>query len=221
MSVSGLAGLLFALGWLFGGVSVASAQPVPPGSYLRSCQNVQVRGPNLAATCATRNGQWVGTRLNDFPSCRGDISNQNGQLWCERRPGPGPMPGPVPGQGFGPPGSYRQSCGNIDFRNGVLAAQCRTRSGNWQTTRLNTATCQPGTDISNQNGTLVCPRRQPLQPPPGSYLATCRNVTLGGAGMLRAQCQMVNGRWLPAELNTNFCRPGRDIANRNGQLVCN
>lgn len=215
--VAGLFGLLLAA------VSLgrAEAQPVPPGSYLRSCTNVEVRqGRNLVAACATRAGNYVPARLNDFPTCRGDISNQNGQLWCERRPAPPPPPGPGPG-GFGPPGSYRQSCNRIEFNNGVLSAFCRTRQGDMRPSMLNTLRCQPGTDISNQNGALFCPPRQSLVPPPGSYLQSCRDVTLGGAGMLRAQCRAVNGAWMPAQLNTNFCQRGRDIANMNGRLVCN
>ncbi|MFG1346263.1 CVNH domain-containing protein [Xanthobacter autotrophicus DSM 431] len=217
---AGLAGLLLALGWL-AGLGAAEAQPLPPGSYLRSCRDAQVRGGgNLVAFCATRNGQWVGARLNDFPSCRGDISNQNGQLWCERRPAP-PPPGPPPGpHGFGPPGSYNRSCTRIEFRNGVLSAFCRTVMGNWQPSVLNTLNCEPRADISNQNGTLTCPPRRQMPPPPGSYLQTCRNVTVGGAGMLRAQCQRVNGLWNPTALNLNQCRPGRDISNQNGNLVC-
>ncbi|QRG07625.1 hypothetical protein EZH22_04305 [Xanthobacter dioxanivorans] len=214
--VAGLAGLLLALGWL-AGAGAAMAQPVPPGSYLQSCRDVQVRrGGDLSAFCATRNGQWVGARLNDFPSCRGDISNQNGQLWCERRAAP-PPPGPG---GFGPRGSYQQSCNRIEFRNGVLSGFCRTRAGNWQATMLNTLNCQPGSDISNQDGNLFCPRRQAMQPPPGSYLRSCQNVTLGGAGMLRAQCQRQNGSWNATAINVNACRGARDISNQNGNLSC-
>lgn len=209
-----LAGVLLALG-LIGATTAAEAQPVPPGSYLRSCRDVQVRGVNLAAFCATRNGQFVPTRLADFPTCRGDISNQNGQLWCERRPMP-----PPPQPNVGPRGSYRQTCNRIEFRNGVLSAFCLTRGGSWQPSVLNTLTCQPGTDISNQDGTLWCPRRQSLQPPPGSYMRTCRNISVGGAGMLRAQCQRVNGSWNPTALNLNLCSGSRDISNQNGNLAC-
>lgn len=215
-----LAGLILALGLMAG--TAAEARSVPPGSYLRSCRDAQVReGVNLAAFCATRNGQWVVTRLNDFPSCRGDISNQDGQLWCQRRPGPGPGPGPIPpNPGFGPPGSYRQSCDRVEFRNGVLSAFCRTRAGNFQPSVLNTLTCQPGTDISNQNGQLWCRTRQQLQPPPGSYMRTCRGITMGLGGVLRAQCQRVNGSWNPTALNMNNCRNYRDISNQNGNLAC-
>ncbi|MEP9354355.1 CVNH domain-containing protein [Xanthobacter sp. KR7-65] len=217
--VAGLAGLLLALG-LFAAMGEARAQSLPPGSYLRSCRDAQVRGGgDLTAFCATRNGQWVAARLNAFRTCRGDISNQDGQLWCERMPAPPPPPVPQPG-GFGPPGSYRQTCNRIEFRNGALTAFCRTRAGNWQPAMLNTLNCQPGTDISNQDGTLFCPRRQALQPPPGSYLRTCQNPTVGGAGMLRAQCQRVNGSWNAAAINLNLCRNARDISNQNGNLVC-
>lgn len=199
------------------GIPAAKAQPVPPGSYLNSCRDAQVwGGRDLAAVCATRNGQWATSRLPDFRSCRGDISNQNGQLWCQRRPAPPPPPPPV----VGPPGSYRQSCTNINFRNGTLSASCRTRSGNWRPSVLNTLTCQPGSDISNQDGSLFCPPQRGFAPPPGSYLRTCRDAMVGGAGNLRAVCRRNNGTWNAAVLNLAACRGARDIFNNNGNLGC-
>lgn len=120
-----------------------------------------------------------------------------------------------------PPGSYLRSCTNPEFRNNVLSAVCRTRNGRWQPSVLNTLVCLPGGDISNQDGVLTCPPRPGLRPPPGSYLRSCRNATLGLGGMLRAECRTVNGRWVPAALNTNACRGARDIANIDGRLICN
>lgn len=120
-----------------------------------------------------------------------------------------------------PPGSYLRSCGNFQFRDGVLRAVCRTRDGRWQPSVLNTLACAPRSDISNQDGVLTCPPRAALRPPPGSYLRSCRNATLGLGGMLRAQCRTINGRWVPAALNTNMCRGARDIANIDGRLMCN
>lgn len=120
-----------------------------------------------------------------------------------------------------PPGSYLASCTRVEFRDFMLGAYCRTVNGAWQPTRLNTLTCAPGADISNRNGQLSCPVRPILQPPHGSYLRSCRNATLGIGGVLRAQCQRINGSWVQATLNMRACQNYRDIANVNGRLYCN
>ncbi|MFG1301309.1 CVNH domain-containing protein [Xanthobacter sp. V3C-3] len=120
-----------------------------------------------------------------------------------------------------PPGSYLASCTRVEFRDFMLGAYCRTINGAWQPTRLNTLTCAPGSDISNRNGMLTCPVRPILQPPHGSYLRSCRNAVLGVAGVLRAQCQRINGSWVSATLNMRACQNYRDIANVNGRLYCN
>ena len=150
---AGFVGLfLFALG----AVTEANAQGVPPGSYLRSCRDVRVvGGGDITALCETRQpGRFEFTRLPDFRSCWGDIANINGNLRCDRRPGPPPAP-PV------------------------------------------------------------------VRVPPGSYLRSCRNAVVGPAGTLWAECRMMNGAWVRANVNLNDCRGARDIANINGRLICN
>ena len=222
-------GLLALMLLLFGGVlDSAHAQRMPPGSYLQSCRDVRiVHGRDLAANCKTSRGDLRSSQLADFNSCRGDISNQNGQLFCERRgggggggwaPGPGQRPGagPVPGSGNGPQGSYRQSCGNIDRRGNVLNAMCRDRGGRWVQSRLDLLACAPNGDIRNNNGQLACP---PIPPPPGSYLQTCRNARVAGM-WLAADCRTMNGGWRDARLNLATCRVPPNIINANGQLVC-
>ncbi len=223
-------GLLALMLLLFGGVlESAHAQRVPPGSYLQSCRDVRTpNGRDLVAVCQTARGDSRPSRLEDFNSCRGDISNQNGQLFCERRggggggwgpgPGPGPRPGagPVPGSGNGPQGSYRQSCGNIDRRGNVLNAVCLNRAGRWVPSRLDMFACAPNGDIRNNNGQLAC---QPIPPPRGSYLQTCRNARVAGM-WLAADCQNMNGNWRDARLNLATCRTPPNIVNFNGTLVC-
>ncbi|MBB6308323.1 CVNH domain-containing protein [Xanthobacter tagetidis] len=154
-----LAGLFGLLLFTVGAVPEASAQNVPPGSYLRSCRDVRVvAGRDITALCETRQpGRFEYTRLPDFRSCWGDIANINGNLRCERRPAP-PPPGP-----------------NV----------------------------------------------RPPPPPPGSYLRSCRGAVVGPAGTLWAECRMMNGVWVRANVNLNNCRGARDIANINGRLVCN
>jgi hypothetical protein len=67
----------------------AAAAPLPalaqpPGSYLRSCRDIRVRGDSLIAICRTRDRQWARTRLDRFRRCIGDIGNNDGQLICNR-----------------------------------------------------------------------------------------------------------------------------------------
>lgn len=54
--------------------------------------------------------------------------------------------------------------------------------------------------------------------PGGSYQQSCRNVRMSG-GTLTASCPGPNGTWMRTSINPRSCR-GADIANRNGQLVC-
>lgn len=56
------------------------------------------------------------------------------------------------------------------------------------------------------------------RPPPGSYQATCRGISLNG-NMLRAQCPGPTGAPISSSLDINGCR-GRDIANDGGYLRC-
>ena len=56
---------------------------LPRGSYYQTCQNIQVSGDTLRASCQKRNGGWRNTSLNNFRQCR-DIENNNGKLRCYR-----------------------------------------------------------------------------------------------------------------------------------------
>jgi hypothetical protein len=62
--------------------TVPAAAQVPGGSYLQSCNNAQVRGDRLTATCRTRDGGWNQTSLNNIGQCVGGIANNNGRLAC-------------------------------------------------------------------------------------------------------------------------------------------
>ena len=56
---------------------------LPRGSYFQTCQNIQVHGDTLQASCQKRNGGWKNTSLRNFRECR-DIENNNGKLRCYR-----------------------------------------------------------------------------------------------------------------------------------------
>jgi hypothetical protein len=105
-----IAGLLWAV---IAPMTPASAQ-VPPGSYLRSCTNIQFDGYTLSAFCIGAGGRSFPSRLA-AGNCRGDIANINGQLLCAggggapRPPyggGPPPQYGGPPPQYGGPPPQY-------------------------------------------------------------------------------------------------------------------
>jgi hypothetical protein len=53
----------------------------PRGSYYQTCQNVQVNGNTLTATCQKKNGKTKNTSLHNYQQCR-DIENDNGKLRC-------------------------------------------------------------------------------------------------------------------------------------------
>lgn len=96
----------------------ALAQNVPLGSYLRSCQNVQIQGDRLVAECRRADGRWSRTAL-DVDRCVGGIANMDGRLTCnhgDRSYGspreedngrwPGYDHGPGYGSSYGPQGGY-------------------------------------------------------------------------------------------------------------------
>ena len=61
------------------------AQGFPPGSYLRTCSNVQIDSEDrLMADCRRKDGSWGRTALQDADRCVGDIGNLDGQLVCNR-----------------------------------------------------------------------------------------------------------------------------------------
>jgi hypothetical protein len=55
----------------------------PRGSYYQTCQNVQVNGNTLTASCQKKNGKTRNTSLHNYQQCR-DIENDNGKLRCSR-----------------------------------------------------------------------------------------------------------------------------------------
>jgi hypothetical protein len=61
----------------------------PQGSYRSSCRDMRLeQGPggsvDLLASCQTRSGRLVDATLPNVRGCKGDISNNNGQLVCAR-----------------------------------------------------------------------------------------------------------------------------------------
>src|SRR5207248_3467335 len=68
-----LAGLLLVgLCWQQG----ASAQDLPPGSYLRTCHDVELRGDTLVATCLRTDSSPQRTSLPRVQNCVGEIGKR-------------------------------------------------------------------------------------------------------------------------------------------------
>lgn len=111
-------GLLVGAAMLISAVAApAHAQNVPPGSYLRSCTNVQTQGDRLVADCRRADGSWSRTAL-DVDRCVGGIANMDGRLTCngndrsqgrsrdQNRRGYDRAPDYGSSYGYGPQGGY-------------------------------------------------------------------------------------------------------------------
>ena len=118
----------------------------PRGSYSQTCREIHAQGNSLRAICQTVGGNWVGSTLNDYDRCVGEIVNDNGRLECTRR-----------GGRVVPAGSYAQSCHNVYVRGDNLRAMCQSRDGRWVWSELHDwDDCRGG--IVNENGNLRCVR---------------------------------------------------------------
>lgn len=118
-----------------------------------------------------------------------------------------------------PPGSYQQTCRNIDFHDDVLAATCQDSTGRWQSALLrDVQSCR--SDIINDDGALRCSRSGGVAAglPGGSYTQSCQDVRQHGDD-LEARCPTANGDWKDTKLDDyNKCRG--EIVNDNGKLRC-
>jgi hypothetical protein len=122
-----------------------SADPLPKGSYQKSCHPISFNGDMLSAVCKNFDGNFgPSTSLGDVRNCVGDIQNIGGGLACSRA--------------TAPKGSYQLSCSEILVTaNGIVTARCKTLSGNLNPTGIDSKTClDPNYVIANVNGELRC-----------------------------------------------------------------
>ncbi|HEY7405587.1 MAG TPA: CVNH domain-containing protein [Candidatus Angelobacter sp.] len=177
----------------------------PSGSYQQTCSNISVRKGNLYAQCQDEKGKSHSAKLSSYGKCTADIVNKNGSLECAHTHN-------APAQ---PPGPYTETCRDIQMKGSTLHAVCKSVDGREMPTKLNDANrCMQG--VTNINGVLSCVVSDVL--PPGSYLATCRDVRWQ-ATTLHASCNNGKDQWLPAELRDAHKCTG-DIANHEGKLRC-
>ncbi len=176
---------------------------IPPGSYKKSCKDIQVVVGNvLWAMCEKGDGKFQKSVLR-LAECEGDISNNNGVLACKKKPGKRP-----------PSGSYQNSCKDIKVEGKQLRAKCQKKNGSWNNTKLNYKKCNK--DISNNNGELSC-KAAGSKIPKGSYKQTCSDSYVEG-GKLYSKCKKKNGGRNKTSINYKNCN--RDIWNDNGKLSC-
>jgi hypothetical protein len=192
---------------LLGCAAFSAAQEAnPAGSYQQTCSDISVNKENLYAKCQDEKGKAHSTKLSHFEKCS-DIANKNGHLECA-----GAEKAAAPSQ---PGGSYTDSCKNIQMKGTTLHAVCKSLDGRELPTSLKDANrCAEG--VANINGILSCEVSGVL--PPGSYIATCRDVRLQGT-ILYATCNDGKDHWLSASLR-DVQKCNGDIANQNGALRC-
>lgn len=154
----------------------ASAQ-VPPGSYLRSCTNIQFDGMTLSALCAGPGGRSFPTRLA-AANCQGDIANINGQLTCAVGGGGRPYGGPPPQYGGGPPPQYGYPPPRPDYGGPPPYGR------------------RYGRDDDDGGGFAL---------PGGSWRRSCGNPVMRGP-ILFAECQRGDGRTQQARADIRLCR---------------
>ncbi|HEY2914748.1 MAG TPA: CVNH domain-containing protein, partial [Candidatus Angelobacter sp.] len=188
---------------LFGGCAVglgAAQQANPEGTYQQTCSDVSVKKGTLYAKCQDTRGKSHAAKLSHYEKCS-DIANKNGKLECA-----GGEKAAAPSQ---PAGSYTESCKNIQMKGTTLHAVCKSLDGRELPTSLKDANrCAEG--VANINGILNCEASGVL--PPGSYIATCKDVKLQGS-MLSATCNDGKDRWRNTFLrDANKCNG--DIANQ-------
>ena len=82
----------------------ASAQDVPPGTYLRSCGHAYLQGGTLIAACLRTDGSAQPTALPAVQYCVGDSGNMNGALTCNFPGALTPPPHYAPGNAPPPDG---------------------------------------------------------------------------------------------------------------------
>jgi hypothetical protein len=178
----------------------------PEGSYQQTCSDISVKKGTLHAHCKDEKGKTHRASLAHYQNCTADIANKNGSLVCAQREG---------GAAVQPSGSYTETCKDIHMKGGTLHAICKSADGHEAPTSLRDADrCAQG--VVNINGVLNCGINDVL--PPGSYLATCKDVRLAGSTLV-ASCNNGKDRWIITELREAH-KCGGDITNHEGKLQC-
>ena len=116
-------------------------------------------------------------------------------------------------QRYVPEGPYKESSYRIDV---ILTCEARLPSGDWIRTAKRLNNLSGG--LANINGVLV-PEPDVLPSlnfvPPGSYLTTCRNISI----TLQATCRRLDDSWQPSALDiTSYAVVPGNVINDDGML---
>lgn len=141
----------------------SDAMAQPRGTYMRTCRGIAFDGERLVASCLDPYGRWNRTALS-LRGCQGDISNEAGQLSCERGYGggwrsrggygyDGGYDGPPRRRGGMPGGTWLESCRPMGQEGPRVLALCRDGFGNMRQTSADVRSCG---SLANRNGRLVC-----------------------------------------------------------------
>lgn len=213
-------------------------QDFPAGPYQQTCSDISIKNGNLYAKCQDQKGRPHSARLSQFEKCSSAIVNKNGSLECQHTAGnAAPSTGsPEPGltdradvarSGMAvragsarsgvelPPGPYTETCKDLRMRGTTLHAVCRSIDGREMPVSLKDAN-RCGQGVVNMNGILSCAVNDVI--PPGSYMATCKDIRLQGT-TLYASCNDGKDRWTRTELRDPHKCSG-DISNYQGKLQC-
>ena len=206
MQFIGNIGLVILAAWFgHGAIPTSMQEGAPAGSYQQTCSAVSVKNGNLYAKCQDEKGKAHSAKLARYQKCGAEIVNRNGRLECSH----------AAGQSALPPGSYQESCKNAQMKGSTLHAVCRSIDGSERPVSLKDANrCAAG--VVNLNGVLSCAVNDVI--PPGSYMATCKDIRQQGTS-LYASCNDGKDRWMKTQLrDANKC--WGDISNYHGELRC-
>jgi CVNH domain len=185
------------------GTAGSGQENLPSGSYQQTCSDISIKNGNLYAKCKDEKGKAHSAKLSHYEKCGSEIVNKNGSLEC-----------PQAASSL-PPGSYTETCRNAHMKGTTLHAVCKSNDGREMPVDLKEANrCSQG--VVNMNGILSCAVSDVL--PPGSYMATCKDIRLQGT-TLHASCNNGKDRWVSAELRDAHKCSG-DISNHEGALRC-
>lgn len=178
---------------------------LPAGSYQQTCADISIKNGNLYAKCQDAKGKAHSAKLSHYERCNGEIVNKKGSLECSHA---------APAL---PAGPYTESCKNQQMKGTTLHAVCRSADGREMPVSLKEANrCSQG--VANLNGVLTCVVNEVI--PPGSYMATCKDIRVQGT-TLYASCNDGSNkdRWIDARMRDAHKCSG-DISNYHGELRC-
>ena len=144
----------------------------PAGSYRKSCWDIFVSGPIMNAVCENMNGAPQSSALDLRVKCRAPVLNVDGFLTCDS------------GDAASPGGSWHVTCRNAVMHRGVLSALCKTISGQWKPSEVDTAKC--ASTVRNDDGTLKCDAVQ--QACGGLWQSCCNGACPHGTASTRLTC---------------------------------